>query len=96
MASTLEVSVEGAIEEISKITQGEATESDQVLEYYDKYAEQVDFLSNEKKTQTSNAMNSNFSQRRFRKACQDYTLPPICELIVSLTLLWIRAYQVSS
>ena len=50
MASTLEVSVEGAIEEISKITQGEATEPDQVLEYYDKYAEQVDFLSNENTT----------------------------------------------
>ena len=50
MASTFEVSVEGAIEEISKITQGEATESDQVLEYYDKYAEQVDVRSNENTT----------------------------------------------
>ena len=50
MASTFEISVEGAIEEISKITHGEATESDQVLEYYDKYAEQVYFLSNKNTT----------------------------------------------
>merc|ERR1711963_216004 len=50
MASTFEVSVEGAIEEISKITQGEATESHQVLEYYDKYAEQYDEMISHWKT----------------------------------------------